>query len=48
MFNPYYGLFMYAAIDNYTLMINPARYDPLPVCGVCVWEGECDTESNGE
>ena len=23
MFNPYYGLFQYSAVDNYTLQINP-------------------------
>ena len=23
MFNPYYGLFEYSAVDNYTLQINP-------------------------
>ena len=23
MFNPYYGLFEYSAMDNYTLQINP-------------------------
>lgn len=28
MFNPYYGLFEYSAVDNYTLQINPAS-------GVC-------------
>jgi hypothetical protein len=51
MFNPYYGLFEYSAIDDYTLQINPlsglANPDHLSyftfigrVCGMAVYHGK--------